>query len=369
MLGRRETAYLNAVTDNVDLALLKVIRSYQELSLLITLKKHTPETLAAGRQELSDFGEYMKAYIEAYTDTELDDGKNWNFPKMHAHTHVFDDIEHKGVSRNFGTKIDEAMHGSTRNAYLRQTNFKNVSPQILKSEHRRLVGKYIRDQLDDLDQNFQREWDGEEPEEETPTDIQVFENVAIGAVDADLSLDNLEQAKPNDTAFTRFRLRLAEFLSDSLLLYGYKLPGGRRIKLLPENKFLEDWADEADYLRCNPNFHGRPRYDGALVKTPAGEIFVKLIYMFKIELDDKNTYSLALVQPLDTPRGRISAKDRALKLIRVREKPRRAAEFIFVQSIIRGAVLVSAGDQEGDHLVMDVLDGDMYLRLKRLVPR
>ncbi|KAJ7622984.1 hypothetical protein B0H17DRAFT_1164466 [Mycena rosella] len=315
----------NFLTDDVDLALLKVIRSYQELSLLVTLKKHTPETIAVGRQELVNFGEYMT---------------------------------------NFGTKIDEAMHGSTRNAYLRQTNFKNVAPQILKSEHRRLVGKYIRDQLDDLDQNFQREWDGEEPEKETPTDIQ-------GAADADLSLNNLEQAKANDAAFIRFRLRLAEFLSDSLPLYGYKLPGGRRIKLLPENKIsphkilkvfyqsLEDWADEADYLRCNPSFHGRPRYDGALVKTPAGEIFVKLIYMFKIDLG----------QPLDVLTGRISAKDRALKFIRVRERPRQAAEFIFVRTIIRGAVLVAAGDEDSDHLVMDVVDGDMYLRLKGLVPR
>ncbi|KAJ7703729.1 hypothetical protein B0H17DRAFT_1157115 [Mycena rosella] len=263
---------------------------------------------------------FSAAYIEAYTNTELDDGKNWNFPKMHVHTHAFDDIENKGVSRNFGTKIDEVMHGSTRNAYLRQTNFKNVAPQILKLEHWRLVGKYIRDQLDDLDQNFQWEWDGEEPEKETPTDIQVFENVAIGAADADLSLNNLEQAKPNDAAFTRFRLTLAEFLSDSLPLYGYKLPSGRRIKLLPENKIsphkflkvfyqsLEDWAG-ADYLRCNPSFHGRLRYNGALVKTPAGEIFVKLIYMFRIELDNNNTYPLALVQPLDILTGRISAKD------------------------------------------------------------
>ncbi|KAJ7654769.1 hypothetical protein B0H17DRAFT_1163502 [Mycena rosella] len=349
----------NFLTDDVDLALLKVIRSYQELSLLVTLKKHTPETIAS------------IAYIEAYTNTELDDGKNWNFPKMHAHTHAFDDIERKG--------IDEAMHGSTRNAYLRQTNFKNVAPQILKSEHRRLVGKYIRDQLDDLDQNFQREWDGEEPEKETPTDIQVFENVAIGA--AMLTFPSIIWNKRKQmTRIHKIRLRLAEFLSDSLPLYGYKLPveGAsnfyQRIKY--HHKFLkvfyqslEDWADEADYLRCNPSFHGRPRYDGALVKTPAGEIFVKLIYMFKIELDNKNTYPLALVQPLDVLTGRISAKDRALKFIRVRERPRQAAEFIFVRTIIRGAVLVAAGDEDSDHLVMDVVDGDMYLRLKGLVPR
>jgi hypothetical protein len=49
---------------------------------------------------------------------------------MHSHQHLFDDIENKGAALNFGTKIDEAMHGSARNTYLRQTNFKDVAPQV-----------------------------------------------------------------------------------------------------------------------------------------------------------------------------------------------------------------------------------------------
>lgn len=73
----------------------------------------------------------LQHYIEDCTDVEGLDDKNWNAPKLHAHQHVFDDIERKGAARNFGTKIDEAMHGSARNAYLRQTNFKDVAPQVI----------------------------------------------------------------------------------------------------------------------------------------------------------------------------------------------------------------------------------------------
>jgi hypothetical protein len=62
-------------------------------------------------------------------DTDFPD-KNWDFPKMHSHRHLFDDIENKGVSLNFGTKIDEAMHGPARATYLRQTNFRDVADQV-----------------------------------------------------------------------------------------------------------------------------------------------------------------------------------------------------------------------------------------------
>ncbi|KAJ7447224.1 hypothetical protein FB451DRAFT_1343439 [Mycena latifolia] len=354
------------LTDDVDLALLKVIRSFQELNMYVTLKLHTTDTIAAGRKELLNFGELM--------------GVCWNFPKIHSHTHVFDDIERKGVARNFGTKIDESMHAAARNTYLRQTNFKNVAPQILKADHRRLVGKRIRDQLDDLDEVFRHEWEGEPEEEEAGPDVEQLENVVVGAADRVISLQALEELKRVDTAFHRFRLRLSEFLSNSLPLYGHALPEGKRIKLLPEDKItphkflkvfyqsLDYWADVADYLRCNPCFHGHPRFDAALVKTAGAEIFVRLIYVFKIVLSDSKAYPIALVQPLDAPIGRISRKDQALKLIRVRAKPRQEAEFIFVRSIIRGAVLAPAHDRDGDFMVMDVLDGDMFLRLKSMYP-
>ncbi|KAJ6520588.1 hypothetical protein DFH09DRAFT_1193954 [Mycena vulgaris] len=376
----------NVFTDPHDLALLKVIRSYQELNAYVTLKLHTTETIAAGRAELENFGELMNLYI----DTCDEDDKNWDFPKMHGHTHVFDDIERKGAARNFGTKIDEAMHGSARSAYLRQTNFKNVAPQILKSEHRRLVGKFIRDQLNDLDQIFRRECEGAGTEDagaedEDPDDLEAkLGNVAVGSVQKPTSFAALQQEMKHDPAFDRFRIKLSIFLTNFLQAYDHPLPGGKAVKLLAQDTItphrflkifyqsLDDWADEADYLRCSPSFHGHPRFDGALVKTTTRNIFVRLIYVFKITLGEKSkekTYPFALVQPLDAPIGRVTAKDKALKLIRVRAKARVESEFISVHSIIRGVVLAPAFDREGDYMVMDVADGDMFLRLKDHVPK
>lgn len=52
---------------------------------------------------------------------------------MHLQKHAFDDIVRKGVTKNFGTKIDESMHGEIRDFYLERTNFKNVAPQVYLS--------------------------------------------------------------------------------------------------------------------------------------------------------------------------------------------------------------------------------------------
>ena len=51
---------------------------------------------------------------------------------MHSHRHVFDDIEAKGVSKNFNSKHGEKHHGPLKDYYAYQTNFKNVAPQVSK---------------------------------------------------------------------------------------------------------------------------------------------------------------------------------------------------------------------------------------------
>lgn len=56
--------------------------------------------------------------------------KNWNFPKLHALLHSFDDIVAKGATRNYNTKPNEKLHGPLKKLYLNRTNFKNVAPQV-----------------------------------------------------------------------------------------------------------------------------------------------------------------------------------------------------------------------------------------------
>ncbi|KIK17105.1 hypothetical protein PISMIDRAFT_47765, partial [Pisolithus microcarpus 441] len=101
-----------------------------------------------------------------------------------------------------------------------------------------------------------------------------------------------------------------------------------------------DWEVATNYLRCNPNFHGQPRYDCALIQFSETEAaFVRLIFLFTCQLD------------------------RDFQLIRVKAVPRVASIFIPVKSIIRGALLYPDPGRHGEFLVVEHVDGDMFLRM------
>ncbi|KAJ7443059.1 hypothetical protein B0H11DRAFT_1748735, partial [Mycena galericulata] len=128
------------------------------------------------------------------------------------------------------------------------------------------------------------------------------------------------------------------------------------------------WTSTADFLRCNPKFHGHPRYDCVLIKTAQQPIFAQIIYLFSCVVED-HSHPFALIQPLDAPTGRLRRKDKLLRFHRVRAKPRKSSEFVSVHSIIRGAVLVPDFDNADEFIVFDVLDTDTSRRLKSLYPQ
>jgi hypothetical protein len=91
-----------------------------------------------------------------------------------------------------------------------------------------MVGKYIREQLGDLDQFL----DEEDPENLPPTDLEAVGNVVVGSKLPATSFLALEAEMKTDTAFTKFRIRFAEFLNVFLPAYGYPLPRGKRVALV-----------------------------------------------------------------------------------------------------------------------------------------
>ncbi|KAJ7679958.1 hypothetical protein B0H17DRAFT_943663, partial [Mycena rosella] len=147
--------------------------------------------------------------------------KNWNFPKLHAHRHVFDDIEKKGASRNFGTKTSESMHRAIRQTYHHLTNFKNVTPQSVKHDHRRTAATFIQDHINALD----------EATEESPEDLEsVLSNIDIGSKLKPVLFSTLEQSISHDPAFDRFCVKFGDFIWDFLPAHGYNLPDGKRLR-------------------------------------------------------------------------------------------------------------------------------------------
>lgn len=129
-----------------------------------------------------------------------------------------------------------------------------------------------------------------------------------------------------------------------------------------------DWRTAVDYLRCSPSFHGHLRRDFVIVQQSDAHImFAQILLVFKVSVADEE-YSLALVQPYNehiATRSR-PKKDHDLGFLRVRSALHASSEFIFLDSIVRGALLVDARDSERDKIVVDTIDTDMFLRLQSL---
>ncbi|KAG6377902.1 hypothetical protein JVT61DRAFT_14691 [Boletus reticuloceps] len=317
--------------------------------MLAAFEVHTEDTLAAGHSALKTFSELMREYI-AMTQMTLDDsdaesdnanvdmdadadvdadieanakqislGKNWNFPKMHLNSHVFDDIILKGATRNFNTKPNESMHRPLKQHY-RQTNFKNTAEQLLRLDHWTLIANGIRTDIDELDQQGQ----DDEADAGLLPDIQ---NIQLGSIQHAQSFHSLEESHKEDSAFQGFRIKLNNFLNIFLPAFNIPLPGGKRIHLkstdeIIESRFLRvhyeslvDWKQHTDYLRCSPLFYNHPRYDCVIVHIQDGFIFARLVFMFTCNIEG-NTYPLGLIQPYDVGIGFRTRKDKDLRLWR-----------------------------------------------------
>lgn len=129
-----------------------------------------------------------------------------------------------------------------------------------------------------------------------------------------------------------------------------------------------DWRWKENTIRANPSFHNRPRYDYALVQVTPNDnkhLFVQLIRSFKVRYLGQ-TFSLALVLPFDVPcLQRNRGRDDALRLIRLRPRQRVRSIVIDANTIVRGGLLTPDLDSNGgEHLVIDVIDEDMWRRLK-----
>ncbi|KDQ51821.1 hypothetical protein JAAARDRAFT_62330 [Jaapia argillacea MUCL 33604] len=361
---------LDLASDQEGYLLLQCLRSYLELDMYTALEVHTELTIKAGREEMNRFSGLIEVYPKLLDDSE----KNWCFPKMHTHQHLFDDIKAKGVTQNYNTKPNEKMHGPLKDSYDLRTNRKDVTAQILRADHWCYVSSFIHSRLNELDKSLLIM---EDSPDEIGSDPAFDGHVMLGAKQKTWTFEALGDAQQQDTMFIRFRQRLADFLSDFLPANQTPLPDGKCIHFHKLDTITEywnlkvnyesavDWHQANDLLHCDPSFHNHPWYDCILLRTVDQEIFGQLIYLFTCRVGDVD-YPLALIQPLDAPIGNRLRKDKDLRFTRVRAKPRSQSEFISVRSIIQGALLARDFDNYGDFLMMNVVDTDMFLRMKKL---
>jgi hypothetical protein len=127
---------------------------------------------------------------------------------------------------------------------------------------------------------------------------------------------------------------------------------------------MVDWKLATDLLRCNKSFHGNERHDHVIVQLEDGCFFARLLHLFEVTVGELS-HSLAYVESYCRPSGSMKHKDKDLGLYRLQLKAKQY-EIISVESVVRGALLVPDSANPEQYLVVDTIDGDMFLRMKSL---
>ncbi|KAI0368253.1 hypothetical protein BV20DRAFT_1084963 [Pilatotrama ljubarskyi] len=338
--------------------LLQCIRLYVILDILAGLDVQTARTLRMYATKLVSFSAAVQ---------------NWNFPKAHTHQHLIDDIIWKGITAVFNAKLFETMHTPLKTIYTDQTNFKEVEAQMVVHEHRMLVAQAIRACVDAVDQARRKAAELREPPVPQKKDPYQFDLIHLGSKQAPVTLAQLEAGKNEDPDFGRFRLCLEEYFNNRFPDFGRKW-----IRLSAQDQIIEmrylrvdyesvvTWKLETDQLRCNPTWReNEGRWDHIIYRIDGDDKaigFAQLIYVFLFTFNGVQ-YPTALISCLDV--------DHDLGLCRVRRRRQEAPrmEFIPITWIVRGALVLEDFDSTmGDAFVIDTVDGDMFLRLKRDVP-
>ncbi|KAG1907618.1 uncharacterized protein F5891DRAFT_938880, partial [Suillus fuscotomentosus] len=296
--------------------LLQCIHLYLEMDIYAALEVHTTNTINEGRHTVQAFTALMGQYMNQTAD---DNEKNWNFPKLHMGTHIFDDIKAKGASRNYNTKPNEQMHGPMKDWYLNQTNFKNIAEQILRIDHWLLIADDIHCRISDFDEYSQSksEVDNDLQDDNDSEDVIIMDDdpgvifldpsphIKIGSRQIAQTFSSLESTHQVDVGFTNFRIKLNDFLNEFLPACNIPLPGGKRIHfqsndMITECRFLRvnyeslvDWRQYTDYLRCNPQFFNAPRFDCVIIWTNDNIILGCLAFLFECAVGN-DLFPLAL---------------------------------------------------------------------------
>ncbi|KAI0073150.1 hypothetical protein K474DRAFT_1710969 [Panus rudis PR-1116 ss-1] len=343
--------------------MLKVVRAYINLDMLIALEDYKAES--ANDEDFAS--------------------KNWEFPKAHTHKHAFNDVRAKGASRNFNSKINEKKHGPLKDAYEDVSNKQHSTyvDQILQYDEHIGASTLLRARLDYMDALVS------DPEDDTEQSKAVSEesDLVLAATrtskytlvskNSPVTFHALEAEHSSNSAFKNFRVKLNQFLTHTRSMAGLDAVKFRGDDEITEYKFLKinyesmvDFKQHTDYLRCNPSFRDKPRYDHVIIDTQDGPIFGKLLCLFTCKVAGE-VLPLALVQPLDAPIGGVRRKDIDLEFLRLKARLREESEFFHVKSFTRGAFVVKDYESQTGRgfFAVDTVDTDMYLRLRHLIPK
>ncbi|KAJ7115714.1 hypothetical protein C8R44DRAFT_709074 [Mycena epipterygia] len=332
-------------------SLVCLVRAMQKTRIMLGLSVTTRTRL----DHLNDLErEYERACNEVHDDEAL--GKDFNFLKQHSLSHAIEDFMSKGTSRNMNTRVGEGFQQEVEKMY-QKTNGKNADVQDEREE----AMARIKMAIDEWRQS-QTDTDLEESELATiPGTSASSGHWKLGSPAPLVSVHRLEAERTNDPVFRDFNMRLREYIA-----HYHPTSQIQQCKVIyVEYQSRVDWRSARDILRCNPHFHGAPRFDSVIYEDGDDSVAIgQFHFLFRCQLPGGATLDLAMVQPygrtLWQPNTRTDCPIR-LKL------PLKNCHFISLEHIVRGVLLAPIfGGKDGMHYIVDCVDEDMYLRINNI---
>ncbi|KAJ7325814.1 hypothetical protein DFH08DRAFT_916907 [Mycena albidolilacea] len=325
----------------------------------------------------------LDTFIQDYEDRFSDDhGKDFDFFKQHASSHVLREIRAKGATNHGSTRPGEGFQQEAAEAYS-HTNGKDAAHQVsCLSIDLRYINTFlfqmgridetqeaiarIRMNIDIYDQSQHESQESEEVDE-SPVDVQDSAHWAFGApVSARLMNSRaLEELNDSSPAFGNFDFRLREFISETFPEECIRYEDTimiRRFKYVHISyQSLEDWRGARDIFRCNPSFHHNVRYVCVLVNmTDPCLHCARLRALLRCTLPSGRQTDVALVHMFESSRWKPRTRWVGCQ---IRDEVKECS-FLSMKHVIRGTLLapVSGTSNEPTHFLIDTMDADMFLR-------
>ncbi|KAJ6525334.1 hypothetical protein B0H19DRAFT_1276131 [Mycena capillaripes] len=302
------------------------------------------------RARLERLGTFINDYESCCSRVSDRYGKNFDFFKQHATSHIVRDIQDKGTTNHGSTRPGEGFQQEASEAY----NQTNVAPQMDRIDETQEAIARIRMAIDRYDNQCM---------EDEREDEDVEENASTSAVTSAPWRLGAPERITNSRAFAESLKSAGHFVADfdSMLrdLVSENFPEERgisyeqRIQVRPFKcahityQSLEDWHGLRHIVRCNPRIHGHTRYECVLVNSDAAAMaFARLTELLRCTLESKRHFDFALVHEFRPSKWKPHTYWAGCQVY----EETKEFSLVLMDYMIRGALLTPATDSGKDNL-------------------
>ncbi|KAG9101276.1 hypothetical protein FS749_008500 [Ceratobasidium sp. UAMH 11750] len=346
--------------------LLQALRALGCIHLLSKLTTHSEATLDLLSAQIARFGELSQQIHDVCNNFSI------AYPKMHSLSHLVDIIKRKGPTDNYHTGLGEGLHPQSKLAYKKTNKQPGFEKQMLRIYLEQQAMTAIRSRIERADATSnQPVADAEQPTasgSDHGNSHFDFGSRCRRLLTSDF-IDRQTTLHPNHLHFER---DLKTFLYQNVAGLGQRrefkqrdLPSLEGTKVTHYQLIrlsyisMENSCEKVEMVRANLDWRGGgPRYDCVMIQGHADEgiWFARLLSLFTLEFRGQSL-EIAYIQRFRT----LPSRNRSTGYIELEDQG--VYNFVYAGTLIRPCLILSPGIRYKRHVVGDLLDADVYLRL------